>query len=132
MVVMRVIGNPNVLQAFICPKSLLSFEKLESKKLVDNFMWALEKFLGKALPKPIDMRRTRWLTSRNFLGTSSFYSIESERQDVTPNDLAEPLRDAEGKPIVLFAGEATHEKFSGNSHGAVESGWRAAQEILDY
>jgi len=111
---------------------LKSFEALGSDKVVSDFMWMLSKFLKRKLPDPKDIKRTGWLSNKNFLGTSSFYSMESEKQNVTPKDLAETLRDKVHKPLILFAGEATHEKFSGFSHGAVESGWRPAEEILKF
>lgn len=44
-------------------------------------------------------------------------------------DLAEPLL-VNGKPIVLFAGEATHSHFYSTVHGAIESGFREAERII--
>ena len=41
------------------------------------------------------------------------------------NRLAEPVQDA-----LFFAGEATHELLTGTVAGALESGYRAADEVL--
>ena len=45
--------------------------------------------------------------------------------------LAEPLLDQEdGRPLVLFAGEATHAEHYGTAHGAFMSGVREAERLL--
>lgn len=49
-----------------------------------------------------------------------------------PKDLAQSLFNAANKPVILFAGEATDDHFSSNAHGAVSSGLRAAQNIIDF
>lgn len=46
--------------------------------------------------------------------------------------LAEPVYDQNSKPIVQFAGEATHDHYYSTVHGAVETGWREAQRIIDF
>lgn len=51
--------------------------------------------------------------------------------DVGPSDLAQPITDSQGKAIVHFAGEATHDHYYSTVHGAVESGWREAKRIVD-
>lgn len=35
-------------------------------------------------------------------------------------------------PIILFAGEACHEKYFSTAHGAFESGYEQAQKLLKY
>lgn len=119
-----------MIQAYLVGKpSLDKFESLTNEKVIDDCMWLLEKFLGKSLPRPKNMKRTDWLTNRNFYGVYSFMSLDSERTESTPMILAESLLNNEGRPSILFAGEATHEKYSGYTHGAVQTGWRAAAEI---
>ncbi|WP_175551972.1 FAD-dependent oxidoreductase, partial [Burkholderia ubonensis] len=56
-------------------------------------------------------------------GSYSFPAIGSRRGD--RQLLAAPIADR-----VFFAGEATHEDYSGTVHGALLSGWRAASRIL--
>jgi len=46
-------------------------------------------------------------------------------QDVWAADLEQPVADR-----LFFAGEATHGHFYSTVHGAVESGWREADRIL--
>lgn len=47
-------------------------------------------------------------------------------------DLAEPLWNKNNEPVVLFAGEHTHETYYGSVHGAMESGYRAADKIVQH
>lgn len=128
----RVDDYPRVLEAFVGGKRVKDFEKVSDAALIDDVMWLLEKFLSKPLPRPTNMKRSRWLTSRNFLGSYSYLSMDSERTDSKPEDLAEPLLNADGQPKILFAGEATDKKHSSFSNGAVASGWRAADELLTF
>lgn len=46
-------------------------------------------------------------------------------------DLALPITNAIGTPILHFAGEATHSHYYSTVHGAIESGWREAKRIID-
>lgn len=126
-------AQPNLLGAFPAGKHLKKFEEISDNQLIDDCMWLLEKFLGKTLPRPIGMQRSRWMTSKHFLGSYSYGSMDAQAHNVVlGKDLAESLYDDESKPIVLIAGEATDNVNSGYVHGAVSSGWRAADEILDY
>lgn len=69
---------------------------------------------------------------KNFLGTYSYLSMDSARNEITCENLAESIKDESMKPILLFSGEATDTKYQGYVHGAINSGRRAAQEIIDY
>ncbi|CRK90456.1 CLUMA_CG004120, isoform A [Clunio marinus] len=124
---------PNVLEGMIVgDDSIKEFERFDDKTLVDQFTWLLEKFLGKKVQNPKAMIRNRWFSNDNFLGTYSYLTMESQKYRVTPDTLALPLYNSDGKLVVLFAGEATHHKYSSYSHGAVESGWKAGNEIAKY
>lgn len=48
-------------------------------------------------------------------------------------DLAEPLLlTASQRPVIQFAGEATNEQHIASVHGAVESGWREADRLIEF
>lgn len=55
--------------------------------------------------------------------------METEKAKVKREDLVKPLT-FEGKEVVQFAGEATHDKFFSAVHGAVESGYREADRLI--
>ena len=127
----RVNSFPNVLEAFVTGSNMKQFEELKDEKLVDDCMWLLEKFLAKSLPRPINMKRTHWMTNKNFLGSYSHFSMDSERTASTPIELSRSLIDDHGELKILFAGEATHKSQVAYSHGALSSGWRAANELIE-
>lgn len=126
-------AQPNLFGAFVAGKHIKQFEEISDSQLIDDCMWLLEKFLGRILPRPISMRRSRWMTSKYFLGSYSYGSMDAQVHNVAMGkDLGETLYANASKPIVLIAGEATDYFNSGYVHGAVASGWRAADEILNY
>lgn len=121
---------PNILEIFVAGEEIRNFETISDEKLIDDVMWMLEKFLNKKLSKPSNMKRTKWLTSKHFLGTYSYIGMGLQKNHLGPKDLAEPLRKINGKPFIHFAGEATDTDFPSYAHGAVSSGYRAAGEII--
>lgn len=52
--------------------------------------------------------------------------------NVSNVDLAEPLLDDDKRPVIQFAGEATHEDQFSTVHGAIGSGWREAVYSVYY
>ena len=78
------------------------------------------------------MRRTKWLTNPNFLGSYSYHSVGAWKFNITSKDLAQTLYNLRKTPEVLFAGEHTDDLYSSNTHGAVNSGFRAASELIKY
>lgn len=124
---LKVISFPHLLEGFISGEHVKTFEEISDEKLIDDCMWVLEKFFNRELPKPKAMRRTRWESNPHFLGTYSYINVGLENLNF--KDLAEPIRNFDGKPFIHFAGEATDFKYPGYVHGAVDSGYRAANEI---
>jgi len=121
---------PNMIEAYLSGPNIDQFEASSDEKIIEDCMWAFEKFLGKSLPKPKTMIKTQWLTNENFLGTYPYPSMDAERENVGIKDLAESIKNEQGEPVLLFAGDATDEKYSGNTHAGVRSGFRAADEII--
>lgn len=76
--------------------------------------------------------RFKWHSNPHFRGTYSFRSMETEAANTSAADLARPLVTEDGKPVVLFAGEATHSNFYSTVHGALESGHREAERIIEH
>lgn len=86
---------------------------------------------GWTITDPIKTRRTKWQQATNFRGSYSYRGVNASKTDITSADLREPLTNENGKMTVLFAGEATHDKHYSTLHGAVESGYAAADMIID-
>lgn len=129
---LHVDAQPRLLEALLAGDKIKEFEGYSNDKIESDCMWLLEKFLKRKLKKPLAMRRTNWGSRKNFLGTYSYLSMDSARNEITCENLAESIKDESMKPILLFSGEATDTKYQGYVHGAINSGRRAAQEIIDY
>ena len=109
---------------------MLEFETTDDEKLIDDCLWLLEKLLKRPFNRPLKMQRTKWLTNENFLGSYSYHALSAQENTVT--NIAKPICNKQGKPILLFAGEATDKRFMGYVNGAMNSGERAAKEIIDF
>ncbi|XP_003704750.2 uncharacterized protein LOC100878001 [Megachile rotundata] len=126
--------QPRVLCAWIAGKYAKHIESLCDNDVSDGLYLLLEKFLSKAynIPKFDQMLRSSWYTDEHFYGSYSFRSLTTEEMNIETKDLAEPFITADGKPILLFAGEATHDHYYSTVHGAVETGYREADRIVDF
>lgn len=127
---MYVDANENLVEGCLAGKHMKAFETYDDAKIINDFMWLLEKFLGKKLTRPINMRRSNWKTNDNFLGS---YAYPSNRtSSTTIEELGKSIFDADENPIVLFGGEVTSVKYQGYVHGALETGWRVADELIEH
>lgn len=77
---------------------------------------------------------TIWHSNPNFRGTYSSYTLESDAVRVSgekiAEELAKPIVDTNGRPVIQFAGEATNADHNGSVHGAIETGWREADRLI--
>jgi len=80
-------------------------------------------------PKPEQLIRSRWFNQSFIRGTHTFIKIGSSIHDI--KQLALPWPNKPAKPLILFAGEGTHERFYGTAHGAYISGVREAKRIIE-
>lgn len=58
--------------------------------------------------------------------------MKTEELNTSAADLAYPLTNDNGIPVLQFAGEATHDHYYSTVHGAIESGWREANRLNDF
>lgn len=123
-----------VLCAWISGKFAKQIELLSDIEISDGLYLLLEMFLSKKynIPKFDQILRSSWYTDEYFRGSYTFKSITTEKLNVETKDLIDPIITANGKPIILFAGEATHEHYYSTVHGAVETGFREADRIIDF
>lgn len=75
--------------------------------------------------------RSKWHSNPHFRGSYSSHTLHSDALNASRDELAAPITNAQNKPILCFAGEATSRGHFSTVHGAIESGWRAAQSIID-
>ena len=123
-----------MLCAWISGKYAKHMELLSDNNVSDGLYLLLEMFLGKTynVSKFDQILRSSWYMDKHFRGCYTFRSITSEKLNVETKDLADPIITVDGKPIILFAGEATHDHYYSTVHGAVETGFREADRIVNF
>lgn len=118
----RVSGRP-VIQAFSAASHGSRVEKWSDIETVASAMKTMRRIFGAGIPDPEDFQLTRWGLDPFSMGAYSYNAIGSTGR--MRKALASPLG---GK--LFFAGEATHSRYFGTTHGAYLSGQRAAGEML--
>ncbi|ELU01057.1 hypothetical protein CAPTEDRAFT_98966, partial [Capitella teleta] len=100
----------------------------DEEEVIAGCMGVLRKALhNKDIPSPVSMVRTSWGSQRFFCGSYTFIPTGASVNDI--ESLAEPILGADTKPLLMFAGEATHPEFYSTVHGAFLTGQREAQRI---
>ncbi|XP_066139168.1 uncharacterized protein [Euwallacea fornicatus] len=124
-------SHPNILLGWLVGPMNREVELLDDDVVLNASMFLLKKFVGShyKIVEPTNILRSKWGTNPNFLGTYSYVGVETQKKGVTREELAKPLV-FNGKEMVLFAGEATIDKFFSTVHGAVESGNKAAERLI--
>lgn len=118
-----------VLLAWIHGKASKHMETLSMNEVARTCTEILRKFWkNKEIPEPTLTQTSSWSRDPSFLGAYSYFAVDSHKSCIS--DIAEPLFVAD-KPIVCFAGEATHSKWFSYTHGARSSGIREANRILN-
>ncbi|XP_072342019.1 peroxisomal N(1)-acetyl-spermine/spermidine oxidase-like isoform X2 [Scyliorhinus torazame] len=125
----------HVLVGTISGKEAEFVESLSPEEVAANFTKLFRHFTGRpSLPAPKSIFVTKWFSNPYTQGSYSHISINSTGDMI--DMLAEPLPQAtEGtSPMlqVLFAGEATHRRYHSTTHGALLSGWREADRLINH
>ncbi|XP_078089540.1 peroxisomal N(1)-acetyl-spermine/spermidine oxidase-like [Mustelus asterias] len=126
----------HVLLSWISGKEAEFVETLSEDELASNITRILRQFTGKPVPRPKNVFVTKWFSDTYTRGSYSHISINSTGDMI--DKLAEPLPQAGGdghlsKMLqVLFAGEATHRNYHSTTHGALLSGWREAERLINH
>ncbi|KAF2894671.1 hypothetical protein ILUMI_11505, partial [Ignelater luminosus] len=127
--------NPKLLTAWFAGELVPEIEKCSDDLLIDGVMFVLNKFIGHDYPnmtKPDSVIRKNWYSNPHFRGTYSYQTVRSRSYAESPEIiLSKPLTSSNGKQTLLFAGEATHSIYYSTVHGAIETGFREAQRIID-
>jgi len=122
------VAHENLITGWLCGKEALYMESLSEEQIANDCCNVLKKFLKKDIPLPTRVIRTRWGNDKNTRGAYCYIQVGAAIQDV--ETLGEPI-DINGKPVIQFAGEATHPSFYSTTHGALITGHREAKRILD-
>lgn len=125
--------QPNILCGWITGSNARRMELATDDRVKAGVTQLLRMFLKNwIIPEPIRIKRSSWYSNPHFRGSYTHYSMKSDALGATTTTLAEPLTDSFGRPVVQFAGEATNEHYYSTVHGAIESGWREAQRLINF
>ncbi|KAK9875270.1 hypothetical protein WA026_007661 [Henosepilachna vigintioctopunctata] len=126
--------NDQVLIALATGPATIMLETMTNDQIKNGVMFVIRKFLGKYyyIPNPVDVLPTRWFANPNFGGVYSFETVEASKLDVPfQKVLEEPLLGDGQVPVILFAGEATHLTQYSTVNGAILSGYREADRLIE-
>ena len=104
-------------------------ETLTNQEIADTCVKIIKKFLKRdkdTLPRLKNILVSRWCSEPFILGTYAYQT--SQLSPGQHASLARPLSGRDGRPLVLFAGEALA---NGCTHGARDTGLRAASALTE-
>lgn len=124
----------HMLSGWICGEEALLMEGQDDEAVAETCTELLRRFTGNPdIPKPRRILRSSWGSNPYIRGSYSFTRVGSSGGDF--EKLAAPLPWADttkAPPLqVLFAGEATHRKYYSTTHGALLSGQREANRLVE-
>jgi monoamine oxidase len=127
-------NQPNLLEGWITGAPARTSESLTDavvlQKCTTLLQGAITAGTDFTFTSPVGLIRSQWASNPYFLGSYSYPSVQSNALGISQADLASPVKDSKGVTRLLFAGEATNSIHYQTVHGAVESGWREADRIV--
>lgn len=132
-------SHRGLLLGWIGGKSAILVERISEEEVGIGCTNLLRHFLKDYnIPDAKGCIRTTWSSNRYIRGGYSSLTPVCDETNCTPATLAIPIggrtkeKDSKILPIMLFAGEATHETFYSTAHGAYETGIKQAELFLKY
>ncbi|XP_037036759.1 spermine oxidase-like [Bradysia coprophila] len=129
----RVSYQPNILCGWITGPEARNMERKSDEDVKRGVDKVMKMFLSKkfTVPDTKSVKRSQWFSNPHFRGSYSYYTLKSDAVGATTSQLAEPIESENGIPVVQFAGEATSKHYFSSVHGAIETGWREAERLID-
>lgn len=128
-------NNPNVLISWYGGKYVPEIEALSKSEVERGINYFLTAFFSSSynVTFPDEILRTNWYSNPHFNGTYSYESVKGylAAGSRLPDKLAAPLLRNDNTPSILFAGEATHPYYFSTVHGAIETGYREAERLIN-
>ncbi|XP_067847380.1 peroxisomal N(1)-acetyl-spermine/spermidine oxidase-like [Heptranchias perlo] len=123
----------HVLLSWISGREAEFMEALNTEEVSSSITNVFRQFTGTpSLPQPKNILITKWFSNPFIRGSYSYMTVTSDGTMI--DALAEPLPQADNgrSNQVLFAGEATHRNLYSTAQGALISGWREADRLIEY
>ncbi|XP_068206582.1 peroxisomal N(1)-acetyl-spermine/spermidine oxidase-like isoform X2 [Palaemon carinicauda] len=130
--VMSVHQQESVLQVFVTGHHATAMESLSEHTVQRHLQSLLSNITNTEVPQPTFFRRSQWGLNPWTRGSySSFVTVEGEKAGLDSRmSFQIPLENSKGNKVVLWAGEHTHNTHYSTVDGAMDSGLRAASEVL--
>lgn len=117
--------HENILLGFNGGSRAIALESFTDEKITAEAMAVLRTMFGPLVPEPIEVIQTRWNEDPYSKGAYSFLAAGGD-VGTTRRNLRKAVMDR-----LFFAGEATSVSHYATTTGAMETGARAAREIID-
>ncbi|KAK0057399.1 spermine oxidase [Biomphalaria pfeifferi] len=129
--------HDNVLVGWLSGREAMYLESMSEEDLMRDMNRLVEMFVRTqrdTIPKLTRVIRTSWSSNKFTKGSYSFMLLGSSQEDIYSlmSPITKNLEDGNKKPVVLFAGEATHPEFYSTTHGALLTGNREAERIIQF
>jgi len=127
--------SENVVVGWLSGKEALFMESLTDDQVMEDMENLVHMFMqDQNIPKLIKVIRTSWGNNKNSRGSYSYIAVGASQDDILnlKYPLSKTLQDNTKKPVVLFAGEATHPSFYSTTHGALLTGNREAARVCKF
>ncbi|XP_031842853.2 uncharacterized protein LOC116431481 [Nomia melanderi] len=123
--------KPRLLLLWISGKGGALMDDLTDEEVLEHSKELLHSFFSKDynVTDPVAMIRSKWHQNKHFRGTYSYPSVDTAKTQTSARQLGEPVLKM-GKPVILFAGEATNPGNYATVHGAIGAGWREADRLI--
>ncbi|XP_075979918.1 spermine oxidase-like isoform X2 [Anticarsia gemmatalis] len=125
--------QPNVLLAWVYGKGAEMMERVT----LEGVQAGVQKLIDVVLKKQFDVApikkiiRSQWASNPLTRGAYAHRTVALEQNGGSATTLSEPLYHSSRFPLVCFAGEATSHHQHTAVHGAVESGFREAERLIE-
>ncbi|CAG9863754.1 unnamed protein product [Phyllotreta striolata] len=128
-------NHPRILLGWVVGKMAAEVEHCTDEDVTQGCMALLRKFVGNKydIPTPDAILRSSWNSNPHFCGSYVYSSIEQDEYNASSEDLARPIvSEKSKKPVLLFAGEATSTNHYSTVNGAIETGYREADRLIEF
>lgn len=133
-------NHEGVLLGWISGRGAYIIETLSEQQIATDCENLLKHYLKLDKIPPVQRCfRTQWYSNKYVRGSYSHITTKCDANGITPKNLSKPIwgkrveeSGSKDVPIIMFAGEATHEIYYSTTHGAYDTGVKQAQTYLQY
>ncbi|KAK9501478.1 hypothetical protein O3M35_012193 [Rhynocoris fuscipes] len=127
----KVPGSEHVIAVTLAGEEAKLSEDMTSEEIAVDFTNFIRIFMNNRTIKfPNNVIASKWSNNSNYYGAKSYLKLGSNIGNI--KDLSGSGMNISCIPAILFAGEHTHPIYFGTVHGAILSGLREANRIIEY